>query len=98
MTAQGGPTSLRNLANPNNVYKPVDNAGDEAFNAAFSKIEAGADLDTRREAFAEAQAIAFENVLAIPFGIMSNAQGVRATVEGYQPYYNTRVSNVWLEQ
>ncbi len=98
VTAQGGPTSLRNLANPNNVYKPVDNAGDEAFNAAFEKIEAGVDLDARREAFAEAQAIAFENVMAIPFGIMSNAQGVLATVEGYQPYYNTRVSNVWLEQ
>jgi peptide/nickel transport system substrate-binding protein len=98
VTAQGGPTSLRNLADPNNVYKPADNAGDPDFNAAFARIEAGADLDARREAFAEAQAIAFEQVMAIPFGIMSNTQGIRANVENYAPYYNTRLSNVWIEQ
>ncbi|SFZ83341.1 peptide/nickel transport system substrate-binding protein [Devosia enhydra] len=98
VTAQGGPTSLRNLANPNNVYKPVNNEGDAAFNEAFARIQSGADLETRRAAFAEAQAIAFEQVMAIPFGIMQNAQGIRANVENYQPYYNTRVSNVWLEQ
>ncbi|WP_158626054.1 ABC transporter substrate-binding protein [Arsenicitalea aurantiaca] len=98
VTAQGGPTSLRNLADPNNVYKPVDNVGDPDFNAAFDAIEAGETIEERREAFARAQEIAFEEVMAIPFGIMSNAQGIRTEVEGFVPFYNTRVSNVWFAQ
>ena len=98
VTAQGGPTSLRNLADPNSVYKPKDNAGPPEFNAAFARVENGATLEKRKAAFADAQEIAFEQVLAIPFGIMSNTQGVRERIQNYVPFYNTRVSNVWIEQ
>ncbi|HEY4201171.1 MAG TPA: ABC transporter substrate-binding protein [Devosiaceae bacterium] len=98
VTAQGGPTSLRNLADPNNVYKPADNKGPADFNTAFAQIESGATIDERRDAFAKAQQIALEDVMAIPFGIMSNVQGVRSNVKNFVPFFNTRVSNVWIDQ
>lgn len=97
-TAQGGPNSLRNLADPASVFKPKDNKGPEDFNAAFKDVQSGATIEDRRAAFGKAQAIAFEDVLAIPFGIMQLAQGIRTNVENYEPFYNTRVSNVWLKQ
>ena len=96
--AQGGATTMRNLADPNNVYKPEGNAGPDDFNAAFAKIQSGATIEDRAAAFADAQLIALDDVMAIPFGIMSNAQGVRSNVENYQAFYNIRVSNVSLEQ
>lgn len=97
VTAQGGPNSLRNLADPNNVFKPEDNKGPEAFNTAFDKVQNGATIEERAAAFADAQEIALEEVMAIPFGIMQSAQGIRSDVENYKPFYNIRVSNVWLE-
>jgi len=95
--AQGGATTLRNLAAPANIYKPQDPAGDPAYNAAFQQVQNGATVEERAAAFAEAQKVTFENVLAIPFGVMSNVQGIRSNVEGFKPFYNTRVSNVWLQ-
>ncbi len=96
VTAQGGPASLRNLAN--HVYKPIDNAADPAFDAAFAGVQNGATIEERRDAFAQAQTIALEEVMAIPFGTMSNAQGIRTDVENFAPFYNTRLSNVWLDR
>lgn len=96
--AIGGPTSLRNLADPNNVHKPIDNEGNPEFNAQFEIVESGATLEERQQAFAEAQRIALETVMVIPFGILPNTQGIRSNVENFQPFFNTRVSNVWLEE
>jgi len=95
VTAQGGPASLRNLAN--HVYKPVDNAADPEFDAAFAQVQNGATIEERRAAFADAQTIALEKVMAIPFGTMPNAQGIRSNVENFEPFYNTRLANVWLD-
>jgi len=94
--AQGGAQSLRNLANPANVHKPPNNQTDEAFMAAFNDITRGATLDERRAAFARAQARAFDQVMAIPLGVMPKVQAVRSNIEGFQPYFATRVSNVWI--
>ncbi len=94
--AQGGAQSLRNLANPANVHKPPNNQSDAVFMAAFNDITRGTTLDERRAAFARAQARAFEQVMAIPLGVMPKVQAVRANVEGFQPYFATRVSNVWI--
>jgi peptide/nickel transport system substrate-binding protein len=95
--AQGGATTLRNLAAPANIYKPQDPAGDPDYNAAFQRVQGGATIEERAAAFADAQKAVFEHVLAIPFGVMSNVQGTRSNVKGFTPFYNTRVSNVWLE-
>jgi peptide/nickel transport system substrate-binding protein len=97
-TAIGGPTSLRNLADPNNVFKPENNEGDPEFNRQFEIVENGATLEERQAAFAEAQRIALETVMVIPFGILPNTQGIRSEVENYKPFFNTRVSNVWLDR
>ena len=96
VTAQGGPASLRNLAN--HVYKPIDNAADPDFDAAFDQVQNGATIEDRRAAFADAQTIALEKVMAIPFGTMQNTQGIRADVENFDPFYNTRLANVWLDR
>ena len=58
----------------------------------------GETIEERAAAFAEAQEMALEEVMAIPFGIMQSAQGIRTNVENYAPFYNIRVSNVWLEE
>lgn len=96
--AQGGTTSLRNLADPNNVFKPKDNKGDPEFNRLFGIVANGKTLEERADAFAKAQEIAMEQVMIIPFGIMSTTEGVRSIAKNYQPFYNVRVSNVWLDQ
>jgi peptide/nickel transport system substrate-binding protein len=94
--AQGGAQSLRNLANPANVHKPPNNESDAQFMAAFNDITRGTTLDERRAAFARAQARAFDQVMAIPLGVMPKVQAVRSNIEGFQPYFATRVSNVWI--
>ncbi|MET3577167.1 peptide/nickel transport system substrate-binding protein [Mesorhizobium robiniae] len=96
VTAQGGAASLRNIAN--HVYKPVDNAADAAFDKAFAGVQSGSTVEERRDAFAQAQTIALQKVMAIPFGSMSNVQGIRSDVENFDPFYNTRLANVWLDR
>jgi peptide/nickel transport system substrate-binding protein len=96
--AQGGAQSLRNLANPANVHKPPNNQSDEAFMAAFNEVNRSPTLDERRAAFARAQARAFEQVMAIPFGVMPKVQAVRSNIDGFQPYFAVRVSNVSMRQ
>jgi peptide/nickel transport system substrate-binding protein len=98
VTAQGGPASLRDIADPSNVYKPQGNQGDPEFNVAYDQVVSGATLKDRTAAFATAQKIALDKVMAIPFGIMPNIQGTRTTVMNYEPFYNTRISNVWLNR
>jgi peptide/nickel transport system substrate-binding protein len=97
VTAIGGPTALRNLADPNNVHKPLNNVGDPDFNRYFDLVSNGATLEERQAAFANAQRIALETVMVIPFGILPSTQGVRSNVGGFRPFFNTRVVNVWLE-
>jgi peptide/nickel transport system substrate-binding protein len=96
--AQGGAQSLRNLANPANVHKPPNNQTDAQFMDHFNAITRGTTLDERRAAFARAQARAFEQVMAIPFGVMPKVQAVRANVDGFEPYFAVRVSNVSIRQ
>ncbi len=92
--AQGGAQSLRNLANPANVHKPPNNETDPEFQRYFNEIASGTTLEARRAAFARAQARAFEQVLAIPMGVMPKVQAVRSNIEGFEPYFAVRVSNV----
>jgi peptide/nickel transport system substrate-binding protein len=96
--AQGGAQSLRNLANPGNVHKPPNNESDAQFMAAYNDITRGATLEERRAAFARAQARAFDQVMAIPLGVMPKVQAVRANIEGFEPYFAVRVSNVSMRQ
>jgi peptide/nickel transport system substrate-binding protein len=96
VVALGGPQTLRQMAEPNPVYVPPNNRVDPAFMAAFAEVNTAPTLEARRAAFARAQRIAFEQVMAIPFGVAPKVQAVRAQVENYVPYYNTRFSNVWL--
>ncbi|CAH1648507.1 Peptide/nickel transport system substrate-binding protein [Hyphomicrobiales bacterium] len=98
VTAQGGAQSLRNLADPSNVHKPVGNKSDEEFMKQFNILSSSPDLEKRKEAFAKAQARVFDQVMAIPFGAIPKIQATRANVEGYIPFFNTRVSNIWLKQ
>jgi peptide/nickel transport system substrate-binding protein len=94
--ALGGPQTLRQMAEPNPVHKPVGNKVDPAFMAAFNEVQTLPTLEGRRAAFARAQRRALEDVMAIPFGVAPKVQAVRANVENYRSYYNTRVSNIWL--
>jgi peptide/nickel transport system substrate-binding protein len=64
--------------------------------AAFNDITRGTTLEERRAAFARAQARAFDQVMTIPLGVMPKVQAVRSNIEGFQPYFATRVSNVWI--
>jgi peptide/nickel transport system substrate-binding protein len=94
--ALGGPQTLRQMAEPNPVYKPKDNKVDPAYMAAFNQVNTAPELAQRQAAFARAQRIALDQVMAVPFGVAPKTQAVRANVENYVPYFNTRFSNVWI--
>lgn len=94
--ALGGPQTLRQMAEPNPVYKPKDNKVDPAYMAAFNEVNTAPELAQRQAAFARAQRIALDQVMAVPFGVAPKTQAVRANVENYVPYFNTRFSNVWI--
>jgi peptide/nickel transport system substrate-binding protein len=92
--ALGGPQTMRQLAPPNAVYKPV--TPDAEFVTHFQTLSAGRTLDERKAAFARAQERALEQVMAIPFGAMPKVQAVRANVENFKSYYIPRMSGVWI--
>jgi len=94
--ALGGPQTLRQMAEPNPVYKPKDNKVDPAYMTAFNEVNTSPELAQRQAAFARAQRIALDQVMAVPFGVAPKTQAVRANVENYVPYFNTRFSNVWI--
>jgi peptide/nickel transport system substrate-binding protein len=96
ITALGGQQSLRLLANPTNVHKPKDNQSDPVFMQHWNEIGRGATIEARKESFAKAQQRAFEDVMAIPFGVMPKVQAVRSNVEGFKSYYLPRMYNVWI--
>jgi peptide/nickel transport system substrate-binding protein len=64
--------------------------------AAFNQVNTAPELAQRQAAFARAQRIALDQVMAVPFGVAPKTQAVRANVENYVPYFNTRFSNVWI--
>ena len=55
-------------------------------------------MQERQAAFADAQKIAFEQVMVIPTGVMPQVQAVRDNVEHYVPFYDPRMYNVWFKQ
>ncbi len=97
-TAQGGMQSLRPLAEPSPVFTPPDSKVPADFMKDFEKVSNSATLAERQAAFADAQKIVFEDVMAIPTGVMPKVQAVRANVEHYIPFYNPRMYNVWFKQ
>ncbi len=97
VVALGGAQSLSNLADPNNVGHPPGNKTDPEFMQYFNQVSRGLTLDERRAAFAKAQYRMFDQVYAIPFGIMPQVMGVRENVEGFKAYYHPRFYNVWLK-
>jgi peptide/nickel transport system substrate-binding protein len=96
VTASGGQQSLRFLVEPTNVHKPKENKTNPEFKALFDRIAQGATIEERRELFAKAQRIAFDDVMVIPMGVVPKVQAVRANVENFKSYYIPRMSNVWL--
>lgn len=95
--ALGGPQTLRQMAEPNPVHKPVDLKVDPEFMAAFREVQTAPELADRQAAFARAQRRALETVMAVPLGVAPKVQAVRSNVKGFSTYYNTRLTNVWLE-
>jgi len=96
--AQGGQQTLRTMAEPNAVFTPPDKKDPPQFMKDFDEVSNGATLAARKAAFADAQKLAFEDVMVIPTGVMPKVQGVRANVEHYIPFYNPRMYNVWVKQ
>ena len=96
VTASGGAQSLRFLGDPTNVHKPKDNKSDPLFMQHWADVSKGKTLEERKAAFAKAQQRVYEEVMAIPFGIMPKVQATRANVENYKPYFMPRIANVWI--
>ncbi len=96
--AQGGMQTLRPMAEPSPVYTPPDGKVPAQFMKDFVEVSNGTTLAARQAAFADAQKLAFEDVMVIPFGVMPKVQAVRANVEHYIPFYNPRMYNVWFKQ
>jgi peptide/nickel transport system substrate-binding protein len=94
VTAQGGIQSLRFLADPINVHKPKDNKSDPVFMQYFTEGVRGKTLEDRKAAFVKAQQRAFEEAMALPFGILPKVAAVRSNVDGYMPFYIGRAWNV----
>jgi peptide/nickel transport system substrate-binding protein len=94
--ALGGQQTLRQMAEPTPVHVPPDMKVDPDYMKAFLEVQTLATIEQRKAAFARAQRIALETVMAIPFGVAPKVQAARVNVEGFVPYYNTRVSNIWL--
>ncbi len=96
--AQGGMQTLRPMAEPNPVFTSPGGKVPEQFMKDFNEVSNGTTLVDRQAAFADAQKIAFQNVMVIPFGVTPKIQGVRADVEHYVPFYNPRMYNVWFSK
>ena len=96
--AQGGTSTLRTMAEPSPLYMPPGNKVDPAFMRAFHAVAYGESIEARRAAFAEAQQIAIESVMVLPFGVMPKVQGIRSDVRHYKPFWNPRLYNVWLSE
>ena len=94
-TALGGIATIRFSAPPFNTHKPKE--PDPAFVAAFDRITNGATLDARKAAFADAQGIMLDTVMALPFGSLTKVQATRANVDGFRPFRIPRFSNVAIK-
>ena len=94
VVAQGGLQSLRFLGDPFNVHKPRDNKSDPEFMAAWLGGLSSPKLEDRIAAFEKAQGRAYDQVMALPLGILPKVQGTRANIEGFAPYFITRGWNV----
>ena len=95
--AQGGMQTLRTMAEPNPVFTSPEGKVPAQYMKDFNEVSNGTSLAERQAAFADAQKIAFEDVMVIPFGVMPKVQGVRANVDHYIPFYNPRMYNVWFK-
>jgi peptide/nickel transport system substrate-binding protein len=96
--AQGGMQTLRTMAEPNPVFTSPGGKVPEQYMKDFDEVSNGKTLAERQAAFADAQKLAFQDVMVIPFGVMPKVQGVRANVEHYIPFYNPRMYTVWVRQ
>ncbi len=64
--AQGGQQTLRTMAEPNAVFTPPDKKDPPQFMKDFDEVSNGTTLEARKAAFADAQKLAFEDVMVIP--------------------------------
>ncbi|MGH2896993.1 MAG: ABC transporter substrate-binding protein, partial [Solirubrobacteraceae bacterium] len=78
--AQGGMQTLRTMAEPNPVFTSPGGKVPAQYMKDFTEVSNGTTLPARQAAFADAQKLAFEDVMVIPFGVMPTVQGVRADV------------------
>jgi peptide/nickel transport system substrate-binding protein len=91
-TSLGGIATIRFSAPPFNTHKPKE--PDPNFVAAFNRIANGETIEARKAAFADAQAIMLETVMALPFGSLTKVQATRANVNDFRPFRIPRFSNV----
>jgi peptide/nickel transport system substrate-binding protein len=92
--AQGGLQSLRFLADPSNVHKPPENKSDAQFMEIWRNGLNVRSLDERKIAFAKAQHRIYEEVMAVPFGLLPKVMATRTHVDGFKPFFVTRAWNV----
>ena len=96
--AQGALAAMRLLADPNTGYRPLNSPGDPGLLSAWADMTGLPDPAGRQAAFARMQAIALDQVYAIPFGTLTKIQGTRANVRGFAPFRIPRLFNVWFAE
>ena len=84
------------LAPPTSLYMPKDNKPDPDLVAAWTDMNTKSTTEERQAAFARAQKIILDKVMALPYGSMTKVQATRANVQGFKPFRIPRLSNVWF--
>jgi len=80
---------MRTLAN--------SGAGDPDLLAAWHDLNGFILAQNRASPYARMRDIVLDRAYAIPFGAVTQVQGVRSRVKGYVPFWSPRLSNVWLD-
>ncbi len=93
--ALGGLDTIQLMINPGAAYKPKGDDDPDLF-AAWLDMNNNPTPEGRQAAFARAQKVALEKVLAVPFGSLTKVQATRSNVQGFTPFRIPRMSNVWF--
>jgi len=96
--ALGSLAVMQAFAPPNAVYRPVEGADDPEVVRLWNDMNRLPTPDGRQQAFAALQNYVLEQVYAIPFGSLTQVQGVRSNVHGFVPFRIPRLVNVWFEK
>ncbi len=86
--------TMQSLVSPGATYKPKDGKDDPDVLAAWTEMNTGPTAEARQAAFARMQKLVLDRVYALPFGSLTQMQGIRANIAGYTPFRAPRLSNV----